>query len=599
VGRIPDDVIDTVRERIDLVELVGRYVALKRSGRTWKGLCPFHSEKTPSFQVNPDRGIYHCFGCDESGNAFAFLMRQEGLTFPEAVRALAAECGVPVPETGGAPAGISEQLLAALGVAQRVYCAALASPAGGEAREYLARRGLDDATLERFGVGFAPDRWDAVVGALAAERIPAAVGERAGLLRARESGGHYDLLRNRITFPIRDARGRIIAFGGRALGVGQEPKYLNSPETPVFRKREAFYGLPEALGPMAKSERAVVVEGYFDLIALHRAGVGESLATCGTALGEEHAQQLRRRTRQVTLLFDGDEAGQRAMLRALAVLLPADLRVRAVALPGGLDPDDFLAKEGRDALRALVNGARPALETAIRRAVGAGCSTPWEKTDAVAEVAPLLAAVREPVERAEFARQLAWATGCEAREVQAAVRRAGREPGVAAGGPGPVVAPRLASPLAPREERQLALLAGVLLAHPVHAAHLEEADLLAAAPEGEWRELLAGLWEACQGRDRVDAAEVGERLGPEARRRLFALAAEDSASLADPDVALRALRETLGWLRRRRASEQARALTKRFRDPEADAAALLLEKQRQLERRRASGGPEPGPAATR
>jgi DNA primase len=278
------------------------------------------------------------------------------------------------------------------------------------------------------------------------------------------------------------------------------------------------------------------------------------------------------------------------------VLLPVGLRVRAAALPSGLDPDDFLAREGADALRALVDGARPAVDVAIRRAVGPGCRTPWEKADAVAAVAPLLSAVQDPVERGEHARQLAYAAGCETREVEAALRRAGRERGAVAPEADPAAA---SAPLPPREERQLALLAGVLLAHPAHAAHIEEVDILSAAPEGEWRELLAGLWEACRGGSRLDAAAVAERLGPAARRTLFALAAEDSAPLADPDVALRALRETLEGLRRRRAAEQARDLTRRFRDPDADAAALLLEKQRQIERRRASSsGPDPGPAAT-
>jgi DNA primase len=273
--------------------------------------------------VSPERGIFHCFGCGAGGNVFAFLMRHENLTFPEAARALARECGVEIPETSGGDVGESERLVAANQVAQRIYRAALAGTEGGTARAYLAGRGLDAAACERFGLGFAPDRWDAVVQALAAARIPPALGERAGLLAARESGGHYDRLRGRVTFPIQDARGRIVGFGGRAIAPEQEPKYLNTPETPLFRKRESFYGFPAALEAIRRAERAVVVEGYFDRIALAEAGLAEGVATCGTALGPEHARQLRRRTREVVLLFDGDDAGARAVERALEVCLPA------------------------------------------------------------------------------------------------------------------------------------------------------------------------------------------------------------------------------------------------------------------------------------
>ena len=428
MGRIPEDTIQQIRDRVDIADLVGRFVSLKKAGRSFKGLCPFHHEKTPSFVVSPDRGTYHCFGCGEGGNAFAFLMQHENLTFPEAVRSLAAELGIEVPETGEAPGerGMIEQVVRANDTVQAYYREALMAEEGADARRYLVGRGLHREDGEAFGIGYAPDRWEGAVGALREAKIRADIGARAGILKERDRGGHYDLLRGRVVFPIQDARGRVVAFGGRALGADQEPKYLNTPESPVFRKREAFYGFPHALEPIRRNDRAVVVEGYFDRIALHRAGVEEAIATCGTSLTEEHARNLRRRTRNVILLFDGDNAGQRAMLRALEVLLPQGLRVRAAALPGGVDPDDYLQSEGADALRLLVDDAPPALTTAIRRAAADGCTTPWERADAVAEVAPLLALVTDPVERGEFARQLALAVGAEHADVDAAVRKAGR-----------------------------------------------------------------------------------------------------------------------------------------------------------------------------
>jgi DNA primase len=589
MGRIPEDTIQAIRDRVDVVDLIGRYVTLKKTGRSFKGLCPFHQEKTASFTVNPERGIFHCFGCGESGNAISFLMRHENLTFPEAARVLAAECGIEIPRTGGGEPGVSERILRATDVAQKLYRKALMDPQGEPARAYLQGRGLGSELAERFGIGFAPDRWDAVTSALARSRIPAAVGEKAGLLKQRERGGHYDLLRGRITFPIQDVRGRVIGFGGRALRSEQEPKYLNTLESPVFRKRETFYGFPFALEPIRRSDRAVVVEGYFDWIALHRAGIEESIATCGTALTEGHARNLRRRTRNLVLLFDGDEAGQRAAVRALEVLLPRGLRVRAAALPAGEDPDDFLARNGAEALRDLIDSAAPALDLAIRHATAGGCGTPWEKADAVAAVAPLLAILPDAVERGEYTRRLAMACGSEVRDVESVVRRVARgesEPERGEAGGAPV---RSATP----EDRRFADVLQILLEHPGHAAEVDRDALLACAPDPVWSELTATVLEACRDDGGVDVAALADRCQGLGRERLLRLASRTEGLYEDADRALRALRDTVAWLERRRQRSEAKALTARLRIPSEDHEALLLEKDRQLERLRSPGVPQP------
>jgi len=425
LGRIPDEIIQRVRDRVDMVDTIGRFVSLKRSGRSYKGLCPFHDEKTPSFHVNPDRQAFHCFGCQEGGSAFTFLMKIENLTFPEAVRVLAREYGIEVPESGGGDQGATERIFEALEAAQELYLRGLQKP-GNPGAAYLEKRGIDAATIEKFGIGFVPDAWDSVANFLREKEISAATGARAGLLAERSSGGHYDRLRGRVTFPIRDVRGRVIGFGGRAIGEDQHPKYLNTPESPVFHKRDVFYGFPAALEPIRRSERAVVVEGYFDQIALYRAGIEGSVATCGTSLTVEHGRGLRRRTQNVVLMFDGDEAGQKAIERSLEVLLPAGLRVSAVLLPPGDDPDTMLAREGAEVLLKLVDEAPSAIELVIRRAVARGCKTPWEKADAVASVAPVLALVESAVERTDYCVQLAFAVGTEERHVQSAVRAAAR-----------------------------------------------------------------------------------------------------------------------------------------------------------------------------
>ncbi len=573
MGRIPEDTIHAIRDRVDIVDLVGRAVALKKAGRSYKGLCPFHREKTPSFIVSPDRGTYHCFGCGEGGTAFDFLIRHENLTFPEAVRSLAAQVGIEVPEEGGSERGLVEQVLRANELAHAYYRRSLAGPDGAPARAYLAGRGLTDDDAERYGIGFAPERWDGVASVLAREKIPAELGERAGLLRARESGsGHYDLLRGRVTFPIRDARGRIVAFGGRALGADQEPKYLNTPESPVFRKREALYGLPQALEGMRARERAIVVEGYFDRIALSRAELEEAVATCGTALTDDHAKSLRRRTRNLVLLFDGDEAGQRAMLRALEALLPEGLRVRAALLPGGADPDDYLKSHGAEALRRLVDEAPPALTLAIRRAARAGCRTPWERADAVAAVAPLVALLPDPVERGEFARELALAVGAEPRDVEAALRRdrRGEEPEAAIAG----------RPLSDDERHYESAL--WLVFH--FRAALGEIDvdaLLAEAPSDESRALAECVLRATAAGARLETllAELPSGL----RRRMTALASEPRQDLDNEDVAPQVYGDILAKLDQRRQDREARALTARLAGGGAD---LLAQKQQQLEARR-------------
>jgi DNA primase len=589
MGRIPEETIQAIRDRIDVVDLIGRYVTLKKAGRSFKGLCPFHQEKTASFTVNPERGIFHCFGCGENGNALTFLMRHENLTFPEAARALAAECGIEIPRTGGGEPGIAERVYAANDVAQKLYRATLLDSQGEGARAYLDGRGLGFDLTERFGIGFAPDRWDGVTSALAKHRIPASLGVKAGLLKERERGGHYDLLRGRITFPIQDVRGRIVGFGGRALGPEQEPKYLNTLESPVFRKREAFYGFPFALEPMRRNDRAVVVEGYFDLIALHRARVEESVATCGTALTEGHAHNLRRRTRNLVLLFDGDEAGQRAVLRALEVVLPQGLRVRAAALPAGEDPDDFLVHRGAAALRDLIDSAPPALDLAIQRAVAGGCETPWEKADAVAAVAPLLALLPDPVERGEYIRRLAMICGSDARDVESVVRRTARGGSTADHDEEGGTAVRITT----LEDRRFADVVQILLEHPAHAEEVKDAALLACAPDEVWRELTGVVLAECRGEGGVDVAALADRFEGLARERLLRLAARDEGVFDDAARARRALSDTVTWLEKRRQRTEAKALTARLRIPSEDHEALLLEKDRQRERLQSPSGSRP------
>jgi len=601
---IPEAIVQEIRDRADIVGLIGRYVELKQAGRNFKGLCPFHDEKTPSFNVNADRQIFHCFGCGAGGDVFGFLIKFENLSFPEAAHSLARELAIEIPQTGRGERSDSEGIYQALELAQACYHETLDSPAGEPGRDYLAARGIDRETIERFGIGFVPDRWDTVVQALQRADVSLTVAEKAGLVAPRsKSSGHYDRLRGRVTFPIFDVRGRVIAFGGRALSAEQEPKYLNTPETPVFHKRRSFYGFPQALEPVRRSERAVVCEGYFDAIALSRGGVGEAVATCGTALTADHAKQLRRRTAQVSLLFDGDEPGQKAMEKALLVLLPEGLRVRAVQLPKGMDPDDYLKERGGEALLALVDGAADALEVVIRRAMKRGCATPGEKADVVRHVAPMIAAISDPVERGEFARRLSVATSTDPAAVESIVRSAARGQSVAASEQvtKSLVKPRSSS----KEDRHIRQLALIFLRH----SNLATADLCdrmhEVLPESAWKRLIFRMLDAadaglCEENGALDViameAQAAESAALDADEStlLREIAFDDSlleSEIAPADVLVQILDH---FVRKQRRSE-AEDLTRRLQDPEADQFELLREKQAELERKRAASGVVPGP----
>jgi len=584
MGRIQDATIQDIRSRVDIVGLIGRYVELKRAGRNWKGLCPFHGEKSPSFNVNPDRQIFHCFGCHEGGDVIGFLMKHDGLSFPEAVRNLAAECGIEIEESEGdrRDRGVTEKLYAANQLAQSLYVEALASEEGQKARDYLKGRGFDDEAIAEYGIGYAPDRWDAVATRLEKHGIPAGIGEKAGLVAPRQGQGqrgHYDRLRGRVTFPIHDVRGRVVGFGARALAEGQEPKYLNTPETPVFRKRESFYGFPAALAELRRASRAIVCEGYFDRIALARAGLGEAVATCGTALTAEHAKQLQRRTHEVVLLFDGDSAGRQAMERSLDVLLPEGLRVRAAALPAGEDPDSYLARNGAQALVDLVTRANDAVEQVIRWAVDAGCATPAQKADVVNRVVPVLARIADPVERVEYARRLASWTATDEQAVQATVRTAAR------GGSVPTVeAARVVPRRASSEERHLHELAVVLFRHPNLGALFQRDVLESLLPEGSWKAVVGALLDAADAgvvdaSGAVDLFALEERLDEEARSRLRAVAVDEELFRGDtpPHRAIRAIGATL---EKRSVDALRKELKRKMGDPEQDPDALLKEMDR-------------------
>lgn len=357
--RISENILEDILSRVDIVEIISGHLPLKRAGRNFKANCPFHHEKTPSFTVSPERQIYHCFGCGESGNAFKFLMSYEHLDFPEAVEALAKKAGVILPEAqdnDAQAASLFSQLYKINEMAQAFYERNLNAPSGLATKNYLKKRGINEESLGLFKLGFALEKWDALINQLRAKNVSLTLLDKAGLVLAREGGGYYDRFRSRLIFPIFDVKSKIVGFGARVLD-NSLPKYINSPETPVYTKSKNLYGLNFAKDSIRENDFVVVVEGYLDFIAPYQAGLHNIVASLGTALTPEQVRLLKRYTHNVVMVYDGDAAGQMATLRALDIFIEEGINVKVVPLPQGFDPDSFVRKYGLEGFSQKINSA--------------------------------------------------------------------------------------------------------------------------------------------------------------------------------------------------------------------------------------------------
>ena len=401
---IPQNSIEDVRHASDIVDVVSDYVSLKKKGHNLFGLCPFHTEKTPSFSVNPERQIFHCFGCGAGGNVFTFIMQEEGVNFPEAVRLLARRAGIVIPEPDemdDSERQEREVLYYCNELAMKFYQEQLFSPTGKEALDYLHARDFDDEAIRRFGLGYAPSQWDALLKFVQAKHIAPEKLEQAGLLNPRKEGGYYDRFRHRVMFPILNLSEKPIAFGGRTLLEDKKtPKYVNSPETPIYHKSNVLYGLHLARDAIRDAGEAIFVEGYTDVMRLHLAGVKNVVATSGTALTALQARLIRRYTQQVTLLYDSDTAGAAATLRGADVLVEHGLEVRVAELAEGEDPDSFVQKNGAEAVRERVAAALPLLDfKAVQIPQAAGRLDKRERIQSLVET---IAKVQDGLQRQEL-----------------------------------------------------------------------------------------------------------------------------------------------------------------------------------------------------
>jgi len=423
---IPEDKISEIKNAADIVDIVSETVLLKKAGKNFIGLCPFHSEKTPSFTVSPDKQIFHCFGCGTGGNVFSFVMRQEGMTFPEAARHLARRCGIDIPERPLSPEqrkrmSERESLLDLNRRAMDYFHQTLVNSSAGEkARSYLAKRGISQKTITDYKLGFAPDGWDHLIRFFSSKRTSAALLEKSGLILPRKNNsGYYDRFRNRVIFPIFDVNMQIAGFGGRVLD-DSLPKYLNSPETPVYSKSRSLYGIHRAKGACRDSGAVFIVEGYLDLLALHQHGIENSVATLGTALTTEHVRMLTRYAERMILVYDSDEAGIRSAQRCIDIFWREHVDFRRedvfseekadthiLVLPEGHDPDSFVFENGPEAFLSSASNSPGIITFLMDCAIRKHGLTPEGKLRIIAEMEKPLSAVNDRVAQSIYIRQLA------------------------------------------------------------------------------------------------------------------------------------------------------------------------------------------------
>ena len=404
-GYIPDDIVERIKAESDIVSVVSTFVNLKRSGKDYKGLCPFHQEKTPSFYVIPSKGFYHCFGCGAGGNSVNFIMAHERLDYPDALRYLALKANITIPETE-AKKSHSEALFDALSLAGSYFVKSLIdAEIGSGTMEYLKSRGINNETIKLFGIGYAPRGWDGFLKLASSKNIPAAILERVGLAIKKE--GFYDRFRHRLMVPIRTLSGRIVGFGGRVLPGDEGPKYINSPETEIYKKGKILFGLDLSKDAIREKNEAIVVEGYFDLISLYQAGIKNVVAVSGTGFTSEQAQLLARFCDHIVLLYDSDSAGVRAAFRACGVLYNHGIEPKLIRLPKGLDPDAFVRERGAHSLLKHVADATDVIDFVYNGLAGKFAEQPLARQEKIIKaLAETVGQIDDPLRRSLLSQRI-------------------------------------------------------------------------------------------------------------------------------------------------------------------------------------------------
>ncbi len=570
--RIPDDKINEVRAASDIVEVVSAYLTLKKRGQNYFGLCPFHTEKTPSFSVNPQRQIFRCFGCGAGGNVFTFLMRMENITFPEAVLRLAQRAGIAITldRLDEREAREREAIYAANRMAAEYFYRNLTAAAeGAAARAYLEARHLQLEPLGKFGLGYALDRWDGLINHAAAKKVSVEVLHLAGLVVPRSDGGYYDRFRHRLMFPFFDLMGKIVGFGGRRLREDESSaKYVNSPETMVYKKGATLYGLYQSKEYIRQADTAILVEGYIDLLSLFQRGIRNVVASSGTALTVEQATLLRRYCQQVVVLYDADSAGSSAAIRGADILVAQGLDVRVARLPAGHDPDSFVNEQGEEAVKALVAQAKSLVEFKIDALRQAGFfATPEKKARAVHAVIESVAVIPDEIKRNLVAQQVGQILGMDERVVVAAVNRVRRgerwdgrrPPGEAAG-----------APAVSRTEAAEKNLVEVMVRDPAVISKIREHLGVEDFRHPTLRPLVAEMWQAIdQGRAFDPTASVNFHTDPEVASVVVAAMERRDEQQSLSEVEKRVMWDSIATLKRRPLEEELQAVRAQIKELEA------------------------------
>jgi DNA primase len=573
---------DRVKQQADIVRVVGEYVRLKKSGQNFTGLCPFHAEKSPSFAVHPTKQIYHCFGCGVGGDVFKFVMEMEKCSFPESIRVVAEKCGIAVPQARErSPEERKEnQQRAALvemhRAAQTFFTKHLESTAEGKvACAYLEDRGLDKAAIDQFGIGYAPSGGDVLLRSLK-QKYPEKLLVESGLVSRDQSGRMFDRFRRRITFPISNESGKIVAFGCRALG-DDMPKYLNSPETPIYSKSNVLYHLDRAKEALRRSDFAVLVEGYMDAIAVARAGISNVVASCGTSLAEPQIKLLARFTRRVIVNYDPDTAGQAATERSISLLLEQDFEVRVLALPGKADPDKFIREQGAEAYIKVLKEAPPYVDYLIARARRMDLTTGEGKLRAVNFLLPYVQKIPNRILRSEWATRIAQQLRLEEPVLRAALSKAAAERRSEVK-TRPELIGRAAKPV---ERRLIRMLAeGEGFRHEL--AQRIQQDQLHLGLETE--KVLGALVAANLSGQPVQASEIAVTLEERDRRMLFEILFEESSDLTWEEA-----ESCVEALHHRRAERELSDVQRTIEaTPAGPDLRALLERKQQLMKRLAA-----------
>jgi DNA primase len=558
-GYIPEDRIEEIRNRVNIVDLVSEYITLKKAGRNYLGSCPFHKEKTPSFTVNAEKQIYHCFGCGEGGNAFSFLMKINHMTFPEAVRHLAGKLGVPLPSWEFTPEeksrqDLRESLHRVNKLAADYYVKTLRSAAGSTGRGYLDKRMIKPEIIETFQLGYAPEGWRNLRDHLQREKVPLKHGEQAGLLVSRKDGDYYDRFRGRLMFPIEDINGNVIAFGGRIIGEG-EPKYLNSPESSAYIKGRNLYGLARAKNAIRRDDYLIIVEGYFDLLALWNNGIPNVAATLGTALTREHVDLIKRYTGTVAVTFDTDAGGKAALERSMSLFLEKGLRAKAVVLPDGKDPDEFVSKHGREAFLAEIERARALVDYYIDEVIGHGRNID-DRRGALKGAIPFIAGIADPAERDQFMKRVSERLGVDEELVRREVslqHPAGRKE----------EAPRPKRPTTAGIDRVELALIQIMMENPSRIHDVVQGNVLAFFMSDTLRGLAETITTSHRKGQPLRLAEIIDRIENGAVRETL-LELTVSATSPDSTVSERLFDDTVKRIKERWYKERQRDLRVRL-----------------------------------